>query len=192
MYQGHLYNVPIEILERIIASIDDPRDLLTFAVCSKAVYRLVIPYPIQLRRIRCDISQNNLWNVFLNHPHLAMMVRKLHVARLGSSIMTLYPPPLPGTLSFTTVSLQRYFENPYSNPILLVTAAMRYMDLNEFSWESGVSTDIHILDLLRALFHFNRRLKTLRLTYLLRNIRSLQDHTPPLAVSYYSQGHYSF
>ena len=62
-------NVPNELFERIISEIDLTSDLLHFALVSKSLKNIIIPYHIQLRRIRCHVFHSD--------------VRKIVAAQLG-------------------------------------------------------------------------------------------------------------
>ncbi|KIJ42341.1 hypothetical protein M422DRAFT_31314 [Sphaerobolus stellatus SS14] len=68
-----------EILEDVVSEINLPQDLLNLALASKLFKDIVIPNHIQLRRIRCHIYQDDLWEILTEKPILAANIRSLQI-----------------------------------------------------------------------------------------------------------------
>lgn len=181
------YDGPIEVVEQIIVAIDEPRDLLSLGLCSKALYGLIFPYHIQLRRVKCDVLQDDFWEVLSNYPHLAKLVRRLQIVRLGSELVKknpIHPLVLSKTFSLIPLSSLRLSEGNRSASLPMLLTAIGYMNLTEFSWNSDISTYIHPLTVLRTVFRCNRGLRNLRLIYFLKGREASWDYSP-LAVRFY-------
>lgn len=75
-----LLSVSHELLEIILSHIDGPHDLISVALSSKLLSKLVIPNHLHLRHISCDIFQEFMWKMFVERPGLAINVRQLDLA----------------------------------------------------------------------------------------------------------------
>jgi hypothetical protein len=74
-----LTDQPSDILDRIYAFVESPRDILSFALTSKQVYFQVIPDHIEFRHLRCDLRRISLWKKLSELPAVASRFLSLEV-----------------------------------------------------------------------------------------------------------------
>jgi hypothetical protein len=74
-----LSDQPSDILDHICAFVDEPKDILSFALTSRQIYQLVIPDHIEFRHLRCDIRRISLWKKLSELPAIASRFVSLEV-----------------------------------------------------------------------------------------------------------------
>ncbi|KIJ34149.1 hypothetical protein M422DRAFT_99314, partial [Sphaerobolus stellatus SS14] len=70
-----LLQLPFDILEEVVFAIDHPRDLLSFALISRALYDIIVPQHIQYRYICSDPRRAKLWNELFLRRNLIGRIR---------------------------------------------------------------------------------------------------------------------
>ncbi|KDR76599.1 hypothetical protein GALMADRAFT_451976 [Galerina marginata CBS 339.88] len=53
--------LPYDLLEQVVAYVDDRHDVLSFALSNKDAYSLAVPQHLHYRDIRCKLRNPNLW-----------------------------------------------------------------------------------------------------------------------------------
>jgi hypothetical protein len=98
--------LPKEIMLAILEEVDEPRDLLSLALCSHSFKRIIIPRHLSLRHIRHDHKKASLWKYLVDRPVIAARLRKLEVVdvSLTGSNGQLMPSALPGRKKFPSYS----------------------------------------------------------------------------------------
>lgn len=106
--------LPFDILVNIIEYVDDPKDLLSFALTSSAMHTEIVPRHIDYRRILCRISFIELihiWEHLLDTPYACSRIRYLDVA---SSEMKI--PRMCKIISIPNTSVS---DQTYTSPVFL-------------------------------------------------------------------------
>jgi hypothetical protein len=67
------------LIDAICSFIDEPRDLLSFALTSRQVCKLVIPHHIEYRHLRCDFRRIALWTKLSQLPAVASRFISLEI-----------------------------------------------------------------------------------------------------------------
>ncbi|KZT07912.1 uncharacterized protein LAESUDRAFT_811762 [Laetiporus sulphureus 93-53] len=70
---------PTEILDAIIAHVDEKRDLLACALSCRRLYNIIFPRHYDYRVVRCKVSSLRVWNHLIVHRALARNIRRLEV-----------------------------------------------------------------------------------------------------------------
>ncbi|HEV7738033.1 MAG TPA: hypothetical protein VGO47_11755 [Chlamydiales bacterium] len=94
--------LPEDIILAILEEIDEPRDLLSLALCNHFFKRIIIPLHLDFRHIRYDENKASLWRYLVDRPVLAARLRKLEVIYCGpvSKVIGQKPRALPGRKRF--------------------------------------------------------------------------------------------
>src|SRR5262245_11844342 len=66
-----LLSFATELLDHICSFVHSPRDLLSFALCSRRLSAIIIPRHIQYRDLVCSIEHRDLLQKLQEHPHLS-------------------------------------------------------------------------------------------------------------------------
>ena len=80
---------PVELIDHTCSFLDNPKDLLSFALTCKIVCDVAIPNHIECRRIRCKFRRFSLWEKLANHPSIASRFVSLEI--IGPDITELVP-----------------------------------------------------------------------------------------------------
>lgn len=75
-----LYNLPLELLERIISFIDLPKELLPLALTCQLFCNLIIPNHLDYRVIKTHAGSLSLWQSLAANPLLSANVRTLCIS----------------------------------------------------------------------------------------------------------------
>ncbi|KAI0066273.1 hypothetical protein BV25DRAFT_1821207 [Artomyces pyxidatus] len=133
-------HLPPELLDLIASFVDSHRDLLAFACACRAFKRLLIPWHLDYRLVRCHIDRQCAWSHLVERPDLARNVRGVQVYDFRSSMQPL-PDRVPPAVSRTVVDGEAV-KTAMSTPdkLLGITHALRSMDnLQDFRWSTGWS-----------------------------------------------------
>ncbi|KAI0270669.1 hypothetical protein BC834DRAFT_841470 [Gloeopeniophorella convolvens] len=84
MSSAPLLRIPVDILEFILESFDDPPDLLALALTCTTWKHLIIPRHIAYRRIYVHVENASVWKHLAARPSLAANVRKLTITDWGA------------------------------------------------------------------------------------------------------------
>ncbi|KIJ28117.1 hypothetical protein M422DRAFT_270610 [Sphaerobolus stellatus SS14] len=131
--------IPLEILDHIFQEVDEPLDLLSFALASKwhaEVAQRYLPYSY----IRCDVARLEVWDTFQKKPILARRVRRLEIVEEDSllkSAAIIVPQSLLSNMDPGVggpKSLQEY-NKVYEHCIPQLLRALQEMhNLRRFHW----------------------------------------------------------
>ncbi|KIJ52935.1 hypothetical protein M422DRAFT_105912, partial [Sphaerobolus stellatus SS14] len=66
--------LPVELLDKLIGTIENPSDLFSLALVSRSFRKLVIEDHLDYRLIQCSSADTPVWKYLIDHPHLAMPV----------------------------------------------------------------------------------------------------------------------
>ncbi|KIJ27589.1 hypothetical protein M422DRAFT_271194 [Sphaerobolus stellatus SS14] len=156
-----LLDLSDELLELILGYIDDPKDVYSAGLTSKVLYKIAIPFHLQLRRIRCDQWNENLWRQFLNQNILAANVRWLEIdcgIPIGS--------PRERVPAFLVEPQSSRITNSQMHPVSLPTAVSKMSNLNRFCWREYRNTnDIVVKQTFDAVSKFCPDLEELHIEY---------------------------
>ncbi|KAF9554956.1 hypothetical protein CPC08DRAFT_643572 [Agrocybe pediades] len=90
-----LCRLPDEILEEIVAELDDHKDLMAFALTSKICAATVVPHHTQYRILRVRHTHPEMWAHLARRADLARNVREVHICdRSNLSAADHYPNKL--------------------------------------------------------------------------------------------------
>ncbi|KIJ50382.1 hypothetical protein M422DRAFT_98456, partial [Sphaerobolus stellatus SS14] len=70
-------NIAMETFERIVQNVDEPKDLLSLALTSKYIYKVIVPTHLEFRTIRCDAYREDVWKALVAKPNLTKGIRRL-------------------------------------------------------------------------------------------------------------------
>ncbi|KIJ57351.1 hypothetical protein M422DRAFT_219252 [Sphaerobolus stellatus SS14] len=144
--------LPVEILENIVLEVDRPLDLLSMALCNKALLSSIIPSHMEFRDIQCDLKTLSIWKKLIQRPFLARRLRKLIVTSNPETTIPRMPPrakPASGGV--------------YDVAINMLAQVLRLTDLDIFRWDAGEIGFDRIAMLLDDLVATNIQLQELRL-----------------------------
>ena len=74
-----VYGLPDEILEEIVAELDQHKDLISFALASRFCSTLVIPHHTEYRILRVRHPLPDMWAHLARRADLARNVRQVHI-----------------------------------------------------------------------------------------------------------------
>lgn len=74
-----------ELIDHICSFIDRPKDLLSFALTSKQIYKVVVPNHIEFRHLRCDFRRVPIWHKLAALPAVASRFVSLEIIVEGGS-----------------------------------------------------------------------------------------------------------
>ncbi|KAF8159886.1 hypothetical protein B0H34DRAFT_655070 [Crassisporium funariophilum] len=74
-----IFRLPDEILEEIVAELDQHKDLVAFALASRICAALVIPHHTEYRILRVRYSMPSMWAHLARRADLARNVREVHI-----------------------------------------------------------------------------------------------------------------
>ena len=125
--------LPDEIIEEIVAELDQHKDLVAFALTSRICAGLVIPHHTQYRILRMRSTVPNVWAHLARRADLARNVREVHISEpsnhwaLDHYPTTLLDPHLDRGLSNAEESVR----------IRNICLALSHMQrLHTFTWSS--------------------------------------------------------
>ncbi|KIJ45026.1 hypothetical protein M422DRAFT_47134 [Sphaerobolus stellatus SS14] len=73
---------PLEILDKVINNVEDPKDILSLSLTSKDTVTSPSPTIFTTAHIRCDPRNNELWKSLAERPRLAQFAHKLEFVPL--------------------------------------------------------------------------------------------------------------
>ncbi|KAJ3507675.1 hypothetical protein NLJ89_g6176 [Agrocybe chaxingu] len=123
--------LPDEILDEIVSELDQHRDLVSFALTSKACAATVIPHHTQYRILRVRHTLPDMWAHLARRSDLARNVREVHICERHNYGM---PDHYPTTL--IDKALDGNLENAEESVRIrnLCLALGHMQDLRVFSW----------------------------------------------------------
>ena len=90
-----VFDLPDEILEEIVAELDQHKDLISFALASRLCSTLVIPHHTEYRILRVRHPLPNMWAHLARRADLARNVRQVHICERDNHLS---PDHYPTTL----------------------------------------------------------------------------------------------
>lgn len=134
-----LCQLPDEIIEEIVAELDQHKDLVAFALTSRICAALVIPHHTQYRILRMRSTVPDVWAHLARRADLARNVREVHISEPSNHwALDHYP----------TTLLDPHLDRDFSNAeesvrIRNICLALSHMHcLHTFTWSSkGVRGD---------------------------------------------------
>lgn len=90
-----VFGLPDEILEEIVAELDQHKDLISFALASRLCAALVIPHHTEYRILRVRHPLPNMWAHLARRADLARNVREVHICERHNYLS---PDHYPNTL----------------------------------------------------------------------------------------------
>jgi hypothetical protein len=136
-----LCQLPDEIIEEIVAELDQHNDLVAFALCSRICAALVIPHHTQYRILRMRSTVPDVWAHLARRADLARNVREVHISD---------PSNYWALDHYPTTLLDPHLDRDFSNAeesvrIRNICLALSHMHrLHTFTWSSkGVRGDQH-------------------------------------------------
>jgi hypothetical protein len=90
-----VFGLPDEILEEIVAELDQHKDLISFALASRLCAALVIPHHTEYRILRMRHPLPNMWAHLARRADLARNVREVHICERYNYLS---PDHYPNTL----------------------------------------------------------------------------------------------
>ncbi|KIJ40686.1 hypothetical protein M422DRAFT_101771, partial [Sphaerobolus stellatus SS14] len=75
-----LLSFPPELVQRIVADVDSPADLLNLALTCKALHDIIVPFHLHFRKLHLNIrtAPLALWYGIIVKPQLAGCFRTFH------------------------------------------------------------------------------------------------------------------
>ncbi|TFK67031.1 hypothetical protein BDN72DRAFT_961313 [Pluteus cervinus] len=87
-----LWDLPEEVLEQILAEIEQQRDLVNFACASRFCSQLVIPRHTEYRVVRLGTTtSSHVWAHLARRPDLARNIREVHMEHVLDNFTASYP-----------------------------------------------------------------------------------------------------
>ena len=74
-----VFGLPDEILEEIVAELDQHKDLISFALASRSCAALVIPHHTEYRILRVRHPLPNMWAHLARRADLSRNIREVHI-----------------------------------------------------------------------------------------------------------------
>lgn len=144
---NYLLAQPIELLDRICYFLLDPKDLISFALTSKAAQTIVVPRHVDFRILRSDVRWKNIWDTLLGNPGTAARFSSLEIVAESSARFA-----VPQSM-FTPEDLAQVTTRSWEAPsIHRLTQLTRYMSgLTRFHWMDGSIRLTDYTDLLSAI-----------------------------------------
>lgn len=90
-----VFGLPDEILEEIVAELDQHKDLISFALASRLCSTLVIPHHTEYRILRVRHTLPNMWAHLARRADLARNMRQVHICERHNYLT---PDHYPNTL----------------------------------------------------------------------------------------------
>ena len=126
-----VFGLPDEILEEIVAELDQHKDLISFALASRLCSTLVIPHHTEYRILRVRLPLPDMWAHLARRADLARNIRQVHICERHNRLS---PDHYPNTL------IDKYIDNSLNNAeesirIRNICQALSHMHrLQVFSW----------------------------------------------------------
>jgi hypothetical protein len=147
---------PAELFESVCAFVEQPRDLLSFALTCKRACYAIIPDHIELRHIRCDFLRESLWQKLANSPAVTSRIASLEIideSRLVNAIVPTHVAQFADALELSAVPLSNSLIMPqdfFSQMQTLSNAIRSMINLGRFAWATDVKPADKVLDSLKS------------------------------------------
>lgn len=87
-----VFALPDEILEEIVAELDQHKDLISFALVSRLCAALVIPHHTEYRILRVRYTLPNMWAHLARRADLARNIRQVHICERANYLSSDHYP----------------------------------------------------------------------------------------------------
>ena len=130
-----IFSLPEEILDEIVSELDRHKDLVAFALASRACANAVIPHHTQYRVLRVRHSLPEMWAHLALRSDLARNIRELHICEHHNrSMPDHYPTILVGNMY--NQSWNHAEESSRIRNICQAIEHMRRLQVFSWSWSS--------------------------------------------------------
>lgn len=129
-----VFGLPDEILEEIVAELDQHEDLISFALASRLCAALVIPHHTEYRILRVRHTLPNMWAHLARRADLARNVRQVHICEHHNRLS---PDHYPNTLIDKTIDngLKNAEESVRIRNICQALSHMHRLQVFTWSWK---------------------------------------------------------
>jgi hypothetical protein len=147
---------PAELFESVCAFVEQPRDLLSFALTCKRACHAIIPDHIELRHIRCDFLRESLWEILANSPAVASRITSLEIideSRLVNAIVPTHVAQFADGLELSTAPLSTSLIMPpdFTSQMQALSNAIKSMvNLGRFAWATDVISPDRVVEELKS------------------------------------------
>lgn len=125
-------SLPFEVLDLILSSIDDRKDLISVATTARALSSLIIPYHTEYRTVRISTGSPNVWRHLARRADLARNIRVLHMVEQSQCL------PLVDRTPHTLVpgfGVRQPSDDSEDERVINIARAVRNMSsLRRFVW----------------------------------------------------------
>ncbi|KIJ40684.1 hypothetical protein M422DRAFT_256379 [Sphaerobolus stellatus SS14] len=114
-FPDFLLSFPPELVERIVADVDSPADLLNLALTCNALHDIIVPFYLHVCKLSLNISKTPLalWSGIIVNPRLASRFHTIHAHNSPDKQGDFYPLILvqegEAYLARTVMSPQKYY-----------------------------------------------------------------------------------
>jgi hypothetical protein len=126
-----IFSLPEELLDEIVSELDHHKDLVAFALASRACANVVIPHHTQYRVVRVRYPLPEMWAHLARRSDLTRNIRELHICERHNYTMPDHNP----TILVDNVHDRGWNHAEESNRIRNICQALGHMyRLRVFSW----------------------------------------------------------
>lgn len=128
-----LTSLPIEVLDLILSSIDDRKDLISVATTTRSFSSLIIPYHAEYRTLHIGTKSPDVWAHLAMRADLARNIRMLYMVEEPKGLSPVVDR-MPHTL-VTSFNAQQCSDEGEDERVKNIARAVRNMDsLQAFVW----------------------------------------------------------
>lgn len=130
--RSHFHDIfPSELLDQMVGSILQPRDLIPLALADKRFHQIVAPYHLKYRYVKCWLVDGHMWQHLSENPRRLAAVRFLYLEE----------PPHERVPRIASITDAR------SKQVLQPSLLARMVDLHSFRWNrAGVPGEMSVAE----------------------------------------------